>query len=240
VAEYCPICREPRPFRIHRVGEVGHLYFLSIGDGRLLGHEALCTSCGLVLQVEAQDYRAVVTEEDADLAALEKETAPDLRVRHAARFAIEERVRAGQLTPEERRDLIRDPFHFVNGMVELQKREEKLTPGARFLFWGSVGLLLASIPFLAGPDPERHDLIGKALLGVALLGFLVTLWNKATAVHTFVRDRIEPMVARSLAPLDPTREELAEALGRLRQMGMLAGKKLDADRIRGELDIAVL
>ncbi|MGQ0614101.1 MAG: hypothetical protein ACT4PV_10225 [Planctomycetaceae bacterium] len=240
VAEYCPLCRGPRPFRILRIGSVGHLYFLSLGSGRLLGHEAECASCGLVLQAEARDYSAVVTDPDADLAALEMETAPDLRVRHAERFALEERMRAGRLSPEQRRDLLREPFHFVHGMVERQRREQKLTPGAQLLGWGSLGILLLSIPFVGGPEREPQNSIGAVLMCLAILGLLVTLWNKATALRSFVRGRIEPLLARSLSPLDPTREELADALAHLRQMGMLAGKKLDADRIRAELDIAVL
>jgi hypothetical protein len=41
-ADFCPICREIRGFRIARLGKAGHLYGVALGAGELLGHQKTC------------------------------------------------------------------------------------------------------------------------------------------------------------------------------------------------------
>ena len=49
VADFCPICREVRPFRLLAIRMVPHLFFIPMGSGRLECHVRVCLECGIRL-----------------------------------------------------------------------------------------------------------------------------------------------------------------------------------------------
>ena len=101
-ADFCPICRELRAHRIRRIGLVTHVYYLSIGAGSLVAHEAECEACGATREVDGDQFEAISRRRGAGLDELITETYPGLRDEYAQRLAIEERVASNELTPEER------------------------------------------------------------------------------------------------------------------------------------------
>jgi len=45
VADFCPLCREPKPFLLQRIGMAGHVYYISAGEGELVGFHRTCQTC---------------------------------------------------------------------------------------------------------------------------------------------------------------------------------------------------
>lgn len=67
-------------------------------------------------------------------------------------------------------------------------------------------------------------------LGVAFgLSLAGTVYAVATQDRRIAKRRIVPFLVRALAPLQPTRAELADVIVRLRDRGLLIGRKLDPE-----------
>ena len=45
VADFCPMCRGLSVFELRRVGEASHVYYISFGQGTLLGYDITCETC---------------------------------------------------------------------------------------------------------------------------------------------------------------------------------------------------
>ena len=60
VADFCPICRKPRPFALQRIGSAGHVYYVSVSQGELVGFERTCLKCHTVYNAEPTHYAKVV------------------------------------------------------------------------------------------------------------------------------------------------------------------------------------
>jgi hypothetical protein len=56
VADFCPVCREARAFRLVRVGLASHVYYISFGAGRHVGHVIRCEECGSSFDTDATRY----------------------------------------------------------------------------------------------------------------------------------------------------------------------------------------
>src|SRR5438876_12363312 len=63
VADFYPICREIRAFTLIRVGLAGHIYYVSFGEGKLVGYIVRCDTCGVALGVEPT--RFATSEKDS-------------------------------------------------------------------------------------------------------------------------------------------------------------------------------
>ena len=77
VADFCPICRKVQPFELKRVGSAGHVYYVSVGEGELVGYERTCKECGTVFRAEPTTY-ASVSKTLAPLADLVRQTYPNI------------------------------------------------------------------------------------------------------------------------------------------------------------------
>lgn len=226
VADFCPICRTPQPFAITRVGSAGHLYFVSAGEGQLVGYERTCQKCRTPLNAEPTTY-ASLAKRAAPLDELLRSTFPNLTQALQERLAIEERVQRdpASLEPELRRSLIRNPF------VRLSPKVEKRFADATHMDW-TVGLaLIGAIALIfSAPDlahkvaPGYHsDLLfwSPFVLGIALV-----VWQMIASGKRFMRKEIIPVLAGTLAPLRPTEDEITAVLAELKQLGHKIGSKI--------------
>ena len=69
VAEFCPVCQTVQPFRLTRVGRAGHVWFISLSSGSLVGYEIKCGACDTTVQAPRQ-YRAPTKKRGLDLDVL--------------------------------------------------------------------------------------------------------------------------------------------------------------------------
>jgi hypothetical protein len=118
VADFCPICVGAKPFSLERVGMAGHLYYVSFGEGNLVGYHLNCLDCDVLLNGEPDRYSAFAKLFD-NLPALIKETFPKLAEFHRNRLLLENKVRTALPTIDDdtRRSLLMEPFHLLSPKV---------------------------------------------------------------------------------------------------------------------------
>lgn len=229
VADYCGICREPKPFKVSRLGSVGHVYYISFGEGKLVGHERTCTSCGTFSEANVAAYTKV-SRKATSLEALKQETYPGLDAALAARRALDERIRTAPhlLSPEERLGLIRAPFNLLTRKVEKHFASTHLDAGIGLAFGAAVGLCIATLSIGQALVP---DIAGKLFLVAMAIGVGLVIWQFFAAGKRFMRKEILPPLAKALAQLKPSEAEIAQALRDFRKAKHQIGRRLKAAEI---------
>jgi hypothetical protein len=224
VADFCPICRVPRPFALKRVGSAGHVYYISTGEGELVGYERTCQDCGTSLQTEPTAY-ASIAKNTAPLAELTRQTYPNLDQVLGERLALEEKVRhaPSSLSREERHALIRSPFLILSPKVEKRFASTHIDKEIGFALIGAVALLIVGPALGRAVVPDSE---GAVLLTSLSMGVLMVLWQGIGAGGRFMRREITPVLARCLAPLRPSDDELKTVLAELKQLRHKMGSKL--------------
>lgn len=235
VADLCPVCRDVRRFRVIRIGVTTHVYFLSVGSGRLATHEAECQSCGLRMEITPDVYRQVVKTPPETIEELVRISFPDLVDARAARLEHEARLRAGEpLAPGVRHRLIRESLGIFSSLAE-----ERLSGSARLdgrSAWSLAATVAIPVALLVAGESvaSRATYVHRIapLAGLLFLtGFLLTLAFLATGASRWVRGPLLRRLANHLRPLAPTEEELDEHLTALRGMGLKLARKIGAARL---------
>jgi hypothetical protein len=224
VADFCPICRAPRPFGLKRVGSAGHVYYISAGEGELVGYERTCRECGTAFQADPAVY-ASVSKQALPLAELAKLTFPNMDQVLRDRLALEERVRLAPalLTPQERHALIRSPFLLLSPKVEKRFASTHLDKEIGLSMAAALALLIFGGPLVhaAFPDSAELGVLISIVLGVALM-----VWQVAASGRRFMQRHVIPTLAMSLRPLKPTESELRAVLAELKQLKHKMATKL--------------
>jgi hypothetical protein len=233
VADFCPICRTPKPFTLKRVGSAGHVYYISSGQGELVGYERTCQECGTSLQTEPTTY-ASISKNTVPLAELTRQTFPNLDQMLEARLALEEKVQhaPSSLSQEERYALIRSPFLILSPKVEKRFASTHIDKEIGFALIGALVLMMAgpALGHILAPDSE-----GAVLLTSLSLGFLMVVWQGIGAGGRFMRRQIVPVLAKCLLPLRPSDDELKSVLAELKQLRHKMGSKLKLADLRAQL-----
>jgi len=241
VAEFCPICRKPRTHVIRRVGEASHVYYLSFGQGSLLGHETECETCHLRSDANIRDYAAVSQNPIGDVDELLAETYPNFKEAYAGRLAIEAKITAGTLAGEDRTDALREPFFMLEPMIERNRAAPESSPMGKkvgyFTLFAGMAFVLAVVLTTGskrGPSPAVQN-VRTALLVMLGAGMLASLYFLAARHPWFMKNRIRPQLISALTPLQPTEEELTETLNFCKQSGLRIGKKIKAPKLYASL-----
>ena len=224
VADYCPICRAARAFALRRVGSAGHVYYVSFGEGQLVGYEKTCQECGTVLRAEPTAY-ASIAKTATNIDALTTLTFPSLGQVYAARFALEQKVREAPetLSADERRGLIRNAFLLISPKVEKRFASTHIDKETGF------AILAALVLILVGPALSRvvtPEMIELTLLVGLVIGFALVIWQGSMSGRRFMNRQIVPALAKTLRPLHPTEDELRPVIAELTQLKHKLGRKL--------------
>jgi uncharacterized membrane protein (UPF0136 family) len=227
VADWCFVCRELRAFELVQISKVGHLYYIPLGSGTVVDHAIRCRECGARFGCDRGLYADPVKHYAGDLDGLVRATHPEWRRDHAERLALEEKTRreASALTPAERAARIIEPFELLNGMVV--QRYASSTQFDRESGLGCFGAVVVAgaVLVVAGQlEDKARDWVAFGGLAIALFGVFYTLVQLHFAPSRWVRRKIVPMLARSIARLAPLREEVDEALRFCRQSKLRIGK----------------
>lgn len=226
VADFCSICRVPRQFSVRRVGLAGHVYYITSGEGELLGHERTCQECRIAFKAEPATY-AAFSKERRPLAELMAKTYPNFAVALKERLELEDKLRTTPafLTPQERTGLIELPFFLLSPKVEerlanfrLDVRVSLTIVAAIFLAPLSIALAEAVLP--VGTPPQYAPL---TIIGLAIA---IIWWQAAGSGGRWVRREIVPVLAKTLRPLKPTEGELQAVLAELKKYKHKLGGKL--------------
>jgi hypothetical protein len=236
VADFCPMCRTPQQFRLSRIGMARHIYFLSVGSGELIGHLIECGRCGVKLPTDEHRYARFEKRRAADVAALAAKTMPDLPERLGERLALEALIATdpGAIDVTIRRSLLSEPFQLCEGLLaERAKRGREMDRPVAFGCFGTLGLVaIMAILLYFDPSsngPLRH--VSAALALLITLGWAYTIIQYFFIDYRYMRRQFIPRLATALRPLQPSREEISDALARCKQSKMIIGRKIDATKL---------
>lgn len=230
VADFCPICRQIQPFSVSRVGRVGHLYYISFGDGELVGYLSECQTCRLNLSADANLYQTVSKSLSPDLTSLIQGTFPNLRQHYRDRLAIEEQIKRNPraLPADIRAVLIEEPFHLLSPFVEARlsgetrfDRESGFAALFTFVLFVLLCMLLRSIP---------EWLSGLGWL-VVLGGVVYTIIQLVLSNQRYLQRDVVPLLASCLKPLSPNLDELQACLNKMAIFKQRLGRRLKAQQL---------
>ncbi|RQP24133.1 hypothetical protein [Piscinibacter terrae] len=233
VADFCPICRRPSAFNLRRVGLAGHVYYISLGEGDLVGHERTCKRCDTPFEADPGRYRGPA-KKLAPLKELIAQTFPDLGTVWRERIEFENQLQQGSvaISSADRPPLILSPFLLLSPKVERQFATTHLDKEVGFAFAGLMAMLYIVPAIMHKVAPDKAD---DAFLFVLLAGVLLVLWQVAMTGRRFMRREIAPVVAQALRPLKPRTSEMSRALDELRKHGHKIGRKLKVSDIEAHL-----
>lgn len=232
VADFCPMCRDVRAFRIRKISMVGHVYFVGLGRGETVGHVGRCELCGFERDVDPTRYAALAkARSKSNARQLMQETFPDIAHAYAERFELERELRRspGSIDRELREELIREALQNAAPAVEA-RYAGGTTLDSRSLL-ALLGTVVAPIVLLVvareAVAPDTYTSVVGPLAGVlCVAGFAATLFLGLTSNRRWMRSHLLPMLARALRPLRPTEEELDRLLEKFRAADLKIGKKL--------------
>jgi hypothetical protein len=243
VADFCPICRKARAHILRRIGGAGHVYYISFGQGKLLGHEVECETCHARHEADMRDYAAVSQDPIADVDGLLTETFPNFQEFYAPRLAIEQRIAAGTLQGEDRTDMLREPFFRLDSMLEQNRAEPESSPLGKKVGWATllVGMAFALAAALhPAKQSELYSNLLAALLVLLGVGIVASLVLLTTRLPWYMKNRLRPQLLRALLPLAPNLPELEETLDFCKQSGLRIGKKIKPSKLWSWLEEARL
>lgn len=223
VAEYCATCRDVRTVKILRVGRVSHLYYVPLGQGRLLGYDGVCRKCELRFGVEITDYPAFEQDKDCELVTLVAKTNPKLLAGNDAAVAAWRRM------TEVREPFVRYNLNLLQryiGRTRFDLHSGLALAGAFVLPVAFV--LLASLLRL----PKSADSwLGLGMIAIFLGGLIATsrLLNSAPRRH--FRTHLEAAMLEDVRRTRATREELVECLAGLREHGYPIAQAVSTERV---------
>ncbi len=224
VADFCSICREPRPFKLRRVGSAGHLYYISVGEGELVGYERSCHECGTTFPAQVTTY-ATVSKSPAPLEDLLNRTFPKLREFYQQRLVLEEAIRhdPAALSQDQRHSLIRAAFVFLSPQVEQRFAATHIDKEITLSMVTAVALAIFAPLVVKAWMPDAPESSRPIFV---IIGLLLVGWQIAVSGRRFMRRHIIPGLAKALDPLSPTEDEIQTVMAELKQHRHKIGRKL--------------
>lgn len=183
VADFCPICACARPFAVTRVGSAGHLYFISVGDGTLVGHERACKVCSIALRADPAQYMAMA-KQPLGILELIQQTFPNFKKVHGDRLAFEAAIRANphSLAPEDRQSLLMAPFVLLSPKVSQHFESIHLDGGRAFIKREVLPILARALRRLRPSRDELADILTRLKQLREVIGSKVRLDDLMAAI----------------------------------------------------------
>jgi hypothetical protein len=229
-ADYCTVCRAPSVMQVREHRAVRTIYFVPVTAGRAFELWASCQDCGSRF-VRPVDHYAGYLPTAGPLDDLADRTNPGLLGQAAAREALEIELLEGDADPRARLMAIEEVIRSLEADAisrQVSGRYESVTTlvaAGAMAFTSAAFITAVTAPVWAWP------------MGAAAIPFWVWLVYRMVRGQTRARGRIvEQRVARAIAPLGPTDEELTTVCKALARAGSTVSRGLDLPRLRRLLD----
>lgn len=231
VADFCAVCRDLRTFKVERVGSASHVYYISFGQGDLIGYERTCGVCSTPVDAVPSTYLDMANA-SRPASELISETFPNYYTARRELIERERKVRdtPSLLTPAERKARMREPFMALAPLAQQKLSTMQLDWRVLLaifsfapIFW-IIGLIAR---LFGGPNQEDPS-INWILAGLALWGGLV-FWEIFSASRRYLLKNAAPQLAASLAPLKPSESEIGRILDELKKHKLKLAKLRPAD-----------
>ncbi len=235
VADYCPMCREVRPFAVDETSEYTRFLRIPLGHTRRTSLKGTCDVCGLVMPLESETYAALSEDMGDDLYALVRETFPNLSDVRADRLARARRARENPatVTAEDRDALIGEPLraaammiHDIRGRDSVTDQKSKdgcLLTGFFFLVLMGVGLFVEN-------EAWSERLMLFFLIVMLWVGWRALMYRFRRTARA-IRKQIYPMLGCSLRDLSPSLPEVEKALEQMREDNVVETHRLDPQKV---------
>lgn len=227
VAEACKTCRGIDSHRFVEVREVPHLYYIPFGRGKIAEYQVECAGCASATTAETERYAAMLDEE-IPLEKLISLTNPGVLAELEEQKEREERAQRGEVTPEERLQVMMESLYTV--MVAAEERVAARSIDARTggilaaTFVLSVGLFVSGL----SPDAPERGMILVWASGITMVGGIIaSIHAGVTNVKRYICRTQGEAIYTALQPFNPSPAELKELAGDLRAAGSALGKHLD-------------
>ncbi len=245
IAEFCPICREIRLFRVTDLSRYRHVYWIPVTPGTPVSRELQCEGCGTALMERIDDQTSPIPRTSANVIHVLAQTRPHRIESVRERLALEQRLVEGSATPAERIHLLIEPLILLSPVTDIRGRQsasESLT-SIVILIW-IVSIFGIAITWSGGQGPASmtsHSGSQVFWIRVASMASCVVfgLWSIERVLRHkrrfSMRFAIEPVVTAYAAIL-PTREEIDCALQAARgSVHNVVAKGLTTDEIVNRL-----
>ena len=231
VADFCAVCRDLRTFQVKRIGSASHLYYISFGEGDLVGFERTCGGCTTTVDAVPDNY-VDMSKTRRPANELISETFPNYYTLYREVLERERKVRdtPSLLTAEERRTRMREPFLVIAPLVQQKLASIQVD-------WRVVLAVFSIVPifwvlglvagWLNGPDqddPGMNWMIGALVVWAGLV-----IREIYMSTRRYLLKNAAPRLAASLAPLKPLQPEIDRILGELKQHKLKLGKLRASD-----------
>lgn len=229
VADFCPICRDLRPFTFRRVGSAPHIYYLTVTEGELIGYQKICEHCKTAFDADINLYKRIL-DVSVGLEAMIQETYPGLRNTYGVRLEQEARIRDTPLllSDEERMAQIRNVLDLLAPRAEAVFSGFVFDREVIFSLIAGFLILVLGVPMGSKVMPDHPDAF--ALIALAVAAFLL-ISQLATSGDRYVKRQLLPALCQSLHQLRPNRAELTRALDGLKRQGYKLGTKLTVEQV---------
>jgi hypothetical protein len=214
---------------VEQIESVPHIYYIPLGSAKIHGHTKSCEECKIAFDAGFEDAMQCSRVRGNDLAELIASSHPQIEKECSARLELEQKVKARKLTPSERESLILEPFLLLNPVLEQRTSQIYFDKVSGLSCVATIAIPLAVFWMgRAGMFHVSDDSFATMVFGLAGLLAVFALGALATDRQRFCRRMIIPNLARALFPLDPSPEEIEEALAKLQTMGWAIGKRIKA------------
>jgi hypothetical protein len=209
-ADFCYICRCSSVFSVRRIGMAGHVYYISAGEGKLVGFDRTCQKCNIVYTADPSAFT---------------HTFPNFETVWQERLALENRLNqnVSLLSLQERKALLAEPFVKLSPGVEARFASTHLDKEVWYAILGAIAAILLLPPLVKSIVPDQAE---PFLLTAIAVGLLAVIWQIAISGKRYMRREILPALADALQPLHPLESEISAILADLKNFGHKIGSKL--------------
>lgn len=236
VADFCPICRAPRAFRMCSKRLIPQRLYLPVGFGEFVGNERRCLDCGVDFAGDPSRY-AALAQKGGSFGALKRLTYPSFDEAQRPRLDIEKAILKdpSAIGARNRQLLIREPLELLSPGAELRGRAMQADRDVVITFFAAWGVVWAGMALASRFLPDNADVVTLALLAIAVVAVVVQL---ALVNRRYMRRHIVPPMVRCLAPLKPRRNEVEAAVDDMKAARHRIGTMLNVDHLMRQLDAA--
>ena len=225
VADYCAVCRDLRTFRVDRIGSASHVYYISFGQGELVGYERVCGVCSTPVEADPHRYPDVV-KTSRPATDLLSETFPNYYSVYREAIERDKKLRdtPSLLTPEERRTRMREPFMLIAPLAQQKLSSTRVDWRVLLAIFSFVPIFSALgvvAKLFTGPDQEPSP--NFMIAGFALwLGYVI--YEVYMSSRRYLLKHAVPPLAASLMALKPSDAEVAAIVDEFRRAKLKLGK----------------
>lgn len=211
VADFCPMCRVPQAFLLRSVSAYRHVYFIPTSPASS-EFERICQGCEIALRGAPKYYKASPSK-PVRVEDIVRTSFPTLREHYADRLRIEEALKEDpfSLSNDLRYALVEQPFKLLSPLVQFRRASLDWVVAVALVAGCSMLFL---VPALADVLHVDHQ---EAVFGVmGMAGLILFIGSIVTEPRRYIKRKIVPRIANTLAPVRPTEAEISAVLNRMR------------------------